>query len=144
MSDLGTLSHHYKASADLSKELNEAVIELKKQTFHLQDESSSSQELGAAHRNSLIGVLNTLIRELGSSPEMLDDVDLLIPESIVDRVRQVHKGMMVYYVDDLIKLRDKLRSSEKVITDQDIELLDELVTMAGLDSTEVFRRMWRR
>src|SRR5581483_867767 len=98
----------------------------------------SSQELGAAHRNSLIGVLNTLIRELGSSPEMLDDVDLLIPESIVDRVRQVHKGMMVYYVDDLIKLRDKLRSSEKVITDQDIELLDELVTMAGLDSTEVF------
>lgn len=144
MSDLGTLSHHYKASADLSKELNEAVIDLKKQTYRLQDESSSSQELRESHRNSLIGVLNALIREFGNSPETLDDGGLLIPESIVDRIRQAHKGMMAYYVDDLIKLRDMLRSSEVALADQDIELLDELVSMAGLDSTEVFRRMWRR
>jgi hypothetical protein len=47
-------------------------------------------------------------------------------------------------VEDLMSTRGRLSQDGKELNERDIELLDELAATAGLDTAEVFRRMWRK
>lgn len=145
MSDLGALSHHYKASADLAKELNQAVIALKKQFYGLVGGQDIPEGQMASYRQYLVSLLDTLLAEFTPVPEQTSEhLQLSIPASIVERVRQAHRGTMAHYVEDLTSARDRLSQDGKGLSERDIQLLDELAATAGLDTAEVFRRMWRK
>lgn len=145
MSDLGVLSHHYKASADLAKELNQAVVALKKQFYGLVGGQDIPEEQIASYRRHLGSVLDTLLAEFAPVPKRTSQQPpLSIPASIVERIRQAHRGTMAHYVEDLMSTRGRLSQDGKELNERDIELLDELAATAGLDTAEVFRRMWRK
>jgi len=145
MSDLGALSHHYKASADLAKELNQAVVALKKQFYDLAGGQDIPDEQMTSYRQYLVDILNILLAELAPMPEQISEhLQLSIPASIVERVRQVHRGTMAHYVEDLASVKDRLLQDGRQLSEEDIQLLDELAATAGLDTAEVFRRMWRK
>ncbi len=145
MSDLGVLSHHYKASADLAKELNQAVVALKKQFYGLVGGQDIPVEQMASYRRLMVSVLETLLAEFAPVIEHTSQQPpLSIPASIVERIRQAHRGTMAHYVEDLMSTRDRLSQDGQGLNEGDIELLDELAATAGLDTAEVFRRMWRK
>lgn len=145
MSELGVLSHHYKASADLAKELNQAVVGLKKQLYGLVGGLDIPKVQMSSYRRFLVEVLNTLLTELIPVSERTGEHHQLpIPASIVERVRQAHRGTMAHYLEDLTSVRDRLSQDGERLSEVDIQLLDELAATAGLDSAEVFRRMWRK
>jgi len=157
MSDLGVLSHHYKASADLARELNQAVVALKKQFYGLIRGQDIPAEQMASHRRLMVSVLDTLLAEFtpgtGSDSEpkqtepttqAADQPRLPIPASIVERIRQAHRGTMPRYVEDLMSTRSRLLQDGQSLNEKDVKLLDELAATAGLDTAEVFRRMWRK
>ena len=145
MSDLAVLSHHYKASTDLAMELNQTVVALKKRFYGLAGNQDVSEEQMTSYRGHLAEFLSVLLAELGSLPEQASNHSRLsIPASIIDRVRQAHKGTMPYYVEDLTSVRERLSQEGEALSEADIQLLDQLAAIAGLDSAEVFRRMWRK
>lgn len=145
MSDLAALSHHYKASADLAKELNQAVVALKKQFYGLVGGQDIPEAQIASYRRHLVSVLDTLLAEFAPVLEQTSQQPpLSIPASIVERIRQAHRGTMAHYVEDLMSTKGRLSQNGKGLNERDIQLLDELAATAGLDTAEVFRRMWRK
>ncbi len=145
MSDLGTLSNHYKSSAELTKELNQAVVAMKKKFYDLIGAQDISEEHLASYRRYLADILNTLLVEFNPDARGSKEASQqLVPASILERVYQAHKGTMAHYVEDLTEVRRRLLQGGKGITEADIQLLDELAATAGLDTSEVFRKMWRK
>jgi len=145
MSDLGTLSSHYRSSAELAKELNQAVVIMKKKFYKLAGEQDISEEQIASCRRYLANVLNTLLIEFTSaSGEDNKTVQQSIPASILERVRQAHKGTLAHYIEDVTEVKNRLLQDGIGLTEEDIHLLDELAATAGLDTSEVFRKMWRK
>ncbi len=145
MSDLGTLSNHYKSSAELTKELNQAVVALKKKFYDLIGAQDISEERLDSYRRYLVEILNTLLVEFNpDAQEGKEAYQQLVPASILDRIYEAHKGTMAHYIEDLTEVRRRLLQEGKGITETDIQLLDELAATAGLDTSEVFRKMWRK
>ena len=145
MSDLGTLSNHYKSSAELTKELNQAVVALKKKFYDLSGAQDISEERLFSYRRYLVEILNTLLVEFNTdAQEDKEAYQQLVPASIIDRVYKAHKGTMAHYIEDLTEVKHRLLQDGKEITEADIQLLDELTATAGLDASEVFRKMWRK
>jgi len=146
MSSLGTLSHHYTSSADLAKTLNQAVTALKKQFFGIVvDDQSIPETQMIAYRHYLAELLTMLLAELDTVAEQVgEDAQPTIPASIVERVRRDNWGIMAHYIEDLTSTRDRLSQDDQDLGEDDINLLDALAATASLDTTEVFRRMWRK
>lgn len=145
MSDLGTLSHHYRSSAELAKELNQAVVIMKKKFYGLVGEQVIPEVQIVAYREYLANVLNTLLIEFTSVPEEDNGTtEQSIPASILERVRQAHKGTLAHYIEDVAEVKNRLMQGGIGISEDDIHLLDELAATAGLDTSEVFRKMWRK
>ena len=149
MSDLGALSHHYKQSADLAKELNQAVTALKKQFYNLREEKPVPKQEMDRYRELLARVIDAMLVELSPSSLQQSNIrsedrpELSIPLSISERLRRAHKGTMAYFLDDAKATKDRLIEGDEGLTQQDIQIMDELTATVGLDTAEVFRRMWR-
>jgi len=99
----------------------------------------------ASYRRHLVSILDTLLAEFAPVIEQTSQhPPLSIPVSIVERIRQAHRGTMAHYVEDLMSTRGRLSQDGKGLNERDIQLVDELAATAGLDTAEVFRRMWRK
>ena len=146
MSSLGTLSHHYTSSADLAKAVNQAVTALKQQFYGIVTSSQGiSEAQTTANRRYLAELLTTLLNELEPNSDVTENEELSpIPASIVERLRQEHQGIMAHYIEDVTFTRDRLIHDDQILDEDDIKLLDGLAATASLDTTEVFRRMWRK
>jgi len=111
----------------------------------LAGEQDISEEQIASCRRYLANVLNTLLIEFTSaSGEDNKTVQQSIPASILERVRQAHKGTLAHYIEDVTEVKNRLLQDGIGLTEEDIHLLDELAATAGLDTSEVFRKMWRK
>jgi hypothetical protein len=129
----------------LAKELNQAVVALKKQFYGLVGGKDIPVDEMSSYRLHLGSVLDTLLAEFSPVLEQTSQQSpLSIPASIVERIRQAHRGTMAHYAEDLMSTRGRLSQDGKELNERDIELLDELAATAGLDTAEVFRRMWRK
>jgi len=146
MSDLGVLSHHYQASAELADELNEAVIALKRDFYNLPGKDSLKDEGLAEYRRQAATIADAILTELEialgqrgaeTRPQRR------VPASIVDRVRQRHRGDMVHFLDDLGRTVESFKQTSTPPNERDVQILEELSQTASLDTAEVFRRMWR-
>jgi len=155
VSDLGVLSHHYKTSAHLARELNRAVVALKKQLYGMLSEQTIPAKQMASRRQLMVRVLDTLLAEFtpgtgsdsgpaqtGPTTQAAGQPRLPIPASIVERIRQAHRETMSSYIEDLMSTRSQLLQDGQSLNEKDVKLLDELAATAGLDTAEVFRRMW--
>jgi len=135
------LSDNYHASAGLARELNRAVVALKKQVYAGGEDMPAEQ---MAHRRYLVGVLDALLAEIAPVPRPPgQQPNPPVPASVMWRIRQAHRRALARYAEELASTRYRLVRGVQA-NEKDIELLDELAAIASLDAAETFRRMCTR
>lgn len=143
MSDLSALSHEYSASASFAEDVNRAAITLKKaQSLEPKLAKPSKSEVRSA-RDQLADVLESLLHELQSDHEREPEPSKLIPEEIIERVRKQYSNRLFYFVEDLGKAIEVLRSDEDA-TRAVFEVIDSLASLADDAASTAFQRLWRR
>ncbi len=145
MSDMSVLSHEYKTASELSQHISTALILLKKVHYHLPGEEAIRPEELDRHRHALATILTTLVGLLTvPRPEPVTGVlTVSIPETLVMRLQAERRGDLIYYLDDLAGVAERLREQPFQLEGADLALLDQLATVADAEASSVYRRLMR-
>jgi hypothetical protein len=145
MSDMSVLSHEYKTASELSQHISTALILLKKVYYHLPGEEAVTPEELDRHRHVLATILTTLVSLLTvPRPEPVTSaLTVSIPETLVMRLQAERRGDLIYYLDDLARVAERLREQPFQLEDADLALLDQLATVADAEASSVYRRLMR-
>ena len=142
MSDMSSLSHEYASSADFSRDINDAVLTLKKRFVRGEDHAVEPASRDAAKR--LRDTLIHLLHRLGESSAVpVASAEVSIPEDVQSRIEQLHQGDLVYFLADLKRLVDAL-SGNASLDQNDLALLDSIGEAADASASATFRKLWRR
>ena len=146
MSDMSVLSHEYKTASELSQRISTALILLKKVYYNLPGgeavtpEQLESQLLALADLlTALVGLLTVPRPQNATSAHAVS-----IPEALVVRLQTERRGELIYYLDDLARVADRLRKRCLDLGDEDLALLDQLATAADAEASSVYRRLMRK
>jgi hypothetical protein len=60
------------------------------------------------------------------------------------QLRSERRGDLDYYLHDLAELANHLREGPWSLTDDDLDMLDHLASVADAHTTSLFRRLMRR
>lgn len=140
MSNLGIITHGYNSLSDLSKEMNNDVIVLKKSFYKLSDSKKITHERVETSKKQLVVLLKYLQKDLIPDPNSTNKSTL--PEMFVNQVRVANRSSLSYYLTDLQKTIHNLQGEGK-ITERDLELLDGLSAMIDTETSRMFRKIWR-
>lgn len=145
MSDMSVLSHEYKTASELSQRISTALILLKKVYYHLPGEEAVTPEELDSHRQALATILTTLVGLLTvPRPELVPSaLTVSIPETLVMRLQAERRGDLIYYLDDLARVAERLREQPLQLEEVDLALLDQLATVADAEASSVYRRLMR-
>lgn len=143
MSDMSSLSHEYASSADFSREINDAVLLLKRQFV-----GGSPPKMEPADSNETIlrlrDVLANLLERLGGSVDLsAAHAEVAIPEDVLARINEEHRGDLAYFLDDLKHLIDALSSAGR-LGRKEVDVLDSICEAADASASATFRKLWRR
>ena len=151
MSDVGVISHEYQMSSELAKEINDALIVIKKVHYQLPSSSTLSDEEISQNRQFLINVLRKLLGSLSTKAqthahqvniaESSSEVDL--PSSLVQRIRTKQRPKLVHYLADLRRAVDHLEQGVDYLTDSDLSLLDDMCTAIDIQTASIFQKFWK-
>lgn len=142
MSDMSSLSHEHASSADFSRQVNDAVLLLKKRHLgsgSLSIEETKLGEAGAFLRRTVETLLDRLAdgvgrRATGGEP---------IPEDVLARIEAQHRGESESFRQDLARVGGAL-SSRGALNKEDLDLLDSICEAADASASATFRKLWRR
>lgn len=140
MSEMSSLSHEFTSTSDFSRELNDAVLVLKRASIR-SPAAVDKPEIEQAVRRVRKILANLLIR-FGEATEKASD-EAAIPEDIVARIESNHSGERAYFVADVKRLASGL-APERPIDKSDLKLLDSICTAADASASATFRKLWRR
>ena len=142
MSDMSSLSHEYASVADFSRALNEAVLLLKKRFAHAERYSKTDELRSAIHR--LREILRTLLRRLADAGTTGGDQgDVAIPEDVLARIVEEHRGELAYFREDIGRLVAVLTENAR-LERKDFDPLDAICEAADASASATFRKLWRR
>lgn len=145
MSDLSSLSHDYAASASFAEEINESLLKLKKVLAKTPGSRFVRPEEVQEARENLRRILSSLLQEISKPERNQADEGFkikLIPEEFIDGIHDKHKGRFSYFVEDLSEALNALDTNR--ITNQTINILDDICDIADSTASVTFRRLWRR
>jgi len=145
MSDLSSLSHDYAASASFAEEINESLLKLKKVLAKTPGSRFVRSEEVQEARENLRRILSSLLQEISKPERNQADEGFktkLIPEEFIDGIHDKHKGRFSYFVEDLSEALNALDTNR--ITNQTINILDDICDIADSTASVTFRRLWRR
>ncbi len=145
MSDMSVLSHEYKTASELSQHISTALILLKKVYYHLPGEEAVTPEELDRHRHALATILTTLVSLLTAPrpQQATSALSVSIPETLVMRLQAERRGDLIYYLDDLAGVAERLREQPIPLDERDLALLDQLATVADAEASSVYRRLMR-
>ncbi len=145
MSDMSVLSHEYKTASELSQRISTALILLKKVYYHLPGGEAITPEQLDSHLLALADLLTALVGLLTvPRPQNAASAHAVsVPEALVVRLQTERRGELIYYLDDLARVADRLREKPLQLGDEDLALLDQLATAADAEASSVFRRLMR-
>ena len=145
MSDMSVLSHEYKTASELSQQISTALILLKKVYYHLPGAEAVTPEELDSHLLALANILTALVGLLTvPRPQNATSAHAVsIPEALVVRLQTERRGELIYYLDDLARVADRLRIKCMNLGDKDLALLDQLATAADAEASSMFRRLMR-
>ena len=142
MSDMSSLSHEYASVADFSRALNEAVLLLKKRFAHAGRDTEIEELRSAIHR--LRDILSTLLRRLTDAGETEGEQgEVAIPEDVLARIVEEHRGELPYFREDIARLLGALTENTR-LERKDFDVLDTLCGVADASASATFRKLWRR
>ncbi len=138
MSDLSGLSHEYASTTGFSREINDAVLLLKKR--HLRDATGIDDQHLAAASQLVRETLQTLLCRLRDEPK---SSGIEIPEDVFVRVEVKHRGSLDYFIEDLERVQEAFVRGSTLGTNE-LELLDSVCEAADASASATFRKLWRR
>lgn len=141
MSDMSSLSHEYASTTDFSRQINQAVLLLKKRYLRGEPAVQRSEELKAARR-LVQQTVRALLHRLGSEPTAGADEESL-PEDVVLRIEERQRGNLDYFTQDLANLAQRFANDAPLGTDE-LALLDSICEAADASASATFRKLWRR
>ncbi len=142
MSDMSSLSHEYASVADFSRALNEAVLLLKKKFAHAERHTETDGLTSAIHR--LREILSTLLRRLADAGETGGEQgEVAIPEDVLARIIEEHRGELAYFREDIGRLVTAL-TENACLERKDFDVLDAICEAADASASATFRKLWRR
>lgn len=144
MSDLGLLSHQYRAMAELSRQLRHKVLYVKRTYYDLPIEIP--EELNSEPVKSdlkqvalFLSAVVSLNEEQDWPDEWADNPPL--PSTTVYYLRKKHEAELPRFEQRLDHLAKSLDSDIKSLSERDIALLEEFAQAANLDTNMVFGRL---
>jgi uncharacterized coiled-coil protein SlyX len=145
MSETGIISQEYQNAADLFRDINRAVVILKKRYFKLSGASQITEQESSDSRRLLVSVLRQLVAKLGkeSSPMEEKQETTQIPPFFLKRLYQRNQGTISWYVEDLEELCSVL-DKDRQLTEEMIKQLDELCGQLDAETTSIYRKLWRK
>ena len=142
MSDMSSLSHEYASVADFSRAVNEAVLLLKKKFAHAERNAETDELRNAIHR--LRDILSTLLRRLADAGETgSEQGEVAIPEDVLARIVEEHRGELAYFREDIGRLVATLTVNAR-LERKDFDVLDAICEAADASASATFRKLWRR
>jgi hypothetical protein len=146
MSDISLLSHEYNTTSEFSQKLNHALIQLKKHFLSLPGSEEISQEDIEQSRISISKILSCLITQVNpvKATEKTEESGIVVPGSLVSRIRQERGGDIAYFLEDLNHVSSKLLDFNKELTKEDLKIIDYISTVADEQTSKVFRRLMRK
>lgn len=146
MSDVSVLSHEYKRIAELSQAINQSLITLKKAQLGIQGARQIPRQDIDAAAHLLAETAEALVSLLGPTGgrELKGTVVMRVPGELVERIRTVHSGDLVYYLEDLRGAAVRSRQAATALKKDDFLVLDQLAALADAQASRVFRRLMRK
>ena len=146
MSDVSILSQEYKTASELSRNISQALIVLKKVRYALPGADTISSEEKLQSQQRLAEMVAGLIPLLDASPAKPIDVvaTAQIPGAFVVHVQDKRRGNLPDFIEDLASMVTRLRAGPAALIEEDFALLDELASIADAEASRVFRRLMRR
>ena len=133
MSDLTNLSYQYQRRADFAQLVNDAVLNLKRQTSA--DKAVSLEEA----IDFLVSAISYLVSRLSDDrPEG----EKLVPEEVVHDLSAHATDAAPYFKDDLAETLDALQHTR--ISADHWQTLEQLCTVADRAASASYRRLRRR
>lgn len=142
MSDMSSLSHEHASSADFSRQINDAVLLLKKR--YLGSGASSIEETRLGEASAFLRrTVETLLDRLAEDVSRRATGGEPIPEDVLARIEAQHRGESAYFRQDLARVGGAL-SSHEALNKEDLDLLDSICQAADASASATFRKLWRR
>jgi len=146
MSNLGVFSHRYSSMSDLSREINDAAIIIKKAHYNLAGKKDISPSQLAESRKYLVDIFINLIKSI--QPEIQDfdseiKKPIQLPISFIDHVKNSKKSEMTYFIEDMKKIINHLEKDQNLSL-QDLKILDDMCSIMDEETSASFRKFWRK
>ena len=141
MSDMSSLSHEYASTTDFSRQMNEAVLFLKKQYMRGNAAAADAKQLAEAG-DLVRETVRALIRRLKGGPSG-DGGTHVVPEDVLLRIEEKQRGNLEYFRQDLAQLERGL-ASRAALGRGELALLDSIGEAADASASATFRKLWRR
>jgi hypothetical protein len=144
MSDASVLSHEYKIASELAHSVNTSVMTLKRVNKHMPGWETISDDdvAAAAYRLSAIASRLASLLEVSTTVDTIGSPE--IPAGVLARIREHQFGKLVYYVEDLLGISDRLSRSGGATSDEDLKILDGIAAATDAETSNVFARLMRR
>lgn len=133
MSDLTNLSYQYQRRAEFAQQVNDAVLNLKRQA------TNQPTKLDDGTISFLTGALTYLIRRLD---EDRPEGEKVVPEEVVHDLSAHATDSESYFKEDLIATLEALRCTS--INAEHWHTLEQLCTVADRAASASYRRLRRR
>ncbi len=145
MSDISLLSHEYNTTSEFSQKLNNALIKLKKHVLSLPGSEQITREEVEESRKSISQIILGIVIQINPErmPQGLDITELMVPGSLVSRIRQERRGDIAYFLEDLDRSSSKLMDFTQELSKEDLEIIDYVASVADEQTSKVFRRLMR-
>jgi hypothetical protein len=132
--------------SDLSREINDAAIIIKKAHYNLAGKKDISPAQLAESKKYLVNVFINLVKDV--QPEIHDfDSDIKnkiqLPISFIDHVKNSNKSEMTYFIDDMKKIIIHLEKDQPLSL-QDLNILDKMCSIMDEETSASFRKFWRK
>lgn len=141
MSDMSSLSHEYAWTTDFSRQINRAVLLLKKRYLRGESKGSRPEEWDRA-RFLAQQTVRALVHRLRSEPATGAD-DENLPEDVVLRIKERERGNLDYFTQDLAELNQRF-AADGPLGAEELTLLDSICEAADASASATFRKLWRR
>jgi len=132
--------------SDLSREINDAAIVIKKAHYNLAGKKDISPTQLADSRKYLIDIFINLVKNI--QPEIHDfdseiKKPIQLPISFIDHVKNSNKSEMTYFIEDLKKIINHLKKDQNLSL-QDLKILDKMCSIMDEETSASFRKFWRK
>ena len=118
------------------------VLLLKRRYLGTGSRSVEEGKVGEASE-LLRGIVLTLLDRLAGDVSRRGTGGVPIPEDVLTRVEDQHRGEEEYFRQDLARV-EELLASQDGLGKEDLDILDSICDAADASASATFRKLWRR